>query len=369
MAKSKLTRSQAQLQYDRAKRLGWIPFFFEAAKTHTHDLFDAADLMAIGSRETNLDPKWLTKAGDGGHGHGLMQIDDRSFSEFTKSEYWRDARLGILYGAKVLRQKWDDTQSSIGKRRIIKGNAFIGKDVGQGYEAQQVAIAAYNCGRWSHYNVSKGKDVDRTTTGKDYSSDVLGRSAQFRELLTADGWFSEAHTNVDTPTPDKPAEIPPNVPLDIKTDTVVEVPTIAAEHEKPLLDRAEEKAGKWYDTWSARWAAIPASLTAFFGGVYSFLTSAPVAITVSLIVSGSVVALVYFTRRQGNADRASERAKELEVERIRLEHDAKMQREARAQELQIALINSAANKDANTVKLVNPPVTEVPNSDAEGETK
>jgi len=268
MAKSKLTRSQSQLQYDRAKRLGWIPFFFEAAKTHTHDLFDAADLMAIGSRETNLDPKWLTKAGDGGHGHGLMQIDDRSFPEFTKSEYWKDARLGILYGAKVLRQKWDDTQSSIGKRRIIKGNAFIGKDVGQGYEAQQVAIAAYNCGRWAHYNVSKGKDVDRTTTGRDYSSDVLGRSAQFRELLTADGWFiprtDEPNTSVlDDSTDNQPLKTEVSVQTTDGDTTVTTTETSA-----PVVSISAPPPYRGVGFW----ASIKKDLAAAFGGNLTFGT-------------------------------------------------------------------------------------------------
>jgi len=70
-----ITRRQLRDQYNRVVRLGWLPFFEEAAKTITKGYYDTADLLGISSRETNLDPKWLTKAGDGGNGFGLMQAD------------------------------------------------------------------------------------------------------------------------------------------------------------------------------------------------------------------------------------------------------------------------------------------------------
>src|SRR3954470_19355806 len=109
-----ITRAQLKAQFARAERLGWLPHFHEAAETITKGYFDVADLLAIASRETNLDPKWLKKPGDGGHGFGLMQIDIRSFPEFTASPDWKDARKGILYGAKVLMQKWHDYEQNIG---------------------------------------------------------------------------------------------------------------------------------------------------------------------------------------------------------------------------------------------------------------
>src|SRR5690606_37557162 len=107
-----------------------------AVETYLDGLFDVADLMAVASRESNLDPKWLTQAGDNGNGFGLMQVDKRSFQKFTESGNWKDARAGILFGAKVLREKWDDTQESIGKRRSVRSSKtgkryyFTGADVG-----------------------------------------------------------------------------------------------------------------------------------------------------------------------------------------------------------------------------------------------
>lgn len=180
------TRSQLIAQYNRAKKLLWIEHFREAANTITAGYFDTADLMAIGSRETNLDPKWLTKKGDNGHGAGLMQIDDRSFPEFTSSTKWKDARLGILKGAEVLMQKWNDLQKNAGKTLKVKTYSFKGPYV-SGVTAQQIAIAAYNSGRWAAYHYTKGRHPDYGTTGKDYSADVMARARVFRELLGKDG--------------------------------------------------------------------------------------------------------------------------------------------------------------------------------------
>jgi hypothetical protein len=179
------TRSQIKTQYERAKRLGWVPHFQDAAKAITKGFFDTADLMAIGSRETNLDPKWLTKKGDNGHGAGLMQIDDRSFPEFTNSDKWKDARLGIIRGAEVLMQKWADLQNNVGKTLKVKNYTFKGP-AASGIIAQQITIAAYNSGRWAAYHFTKHRHPDYGTTGKDYSADVMARAKVFRELLAKD---------------------------------------------------------------------------------------------------------------------------------------------------------------------------------------
>jgi len=183
------TRKELIREFNRAKANGWIAFFDEAVKAHTVGVFDTADLMAIASRETNLDPKWLTKAGDGGHGHGLMQVDVRFDPEWVRSGKWRDPRECVLKGADVLMTKYADVLTSGGKRISVKSSktgvstSFIAKKV-EGAEAQAVTIASYNAGRWAHYAVSKGRDVDTYTTGRDYSGDVTARAAVFRDLLT-----------------------------------------------------------------------------------------------------------------------------------------------------------------------------------------
>lgn len=225
-----ITRAQLHAQYKRAKQLDWIPFFIEAAEKVTKGFFDAADLMAIGSRESNLDPVWLTKPGDRGNGFGLMQADKRSFPNFTKSEAWKDPRKGIMFGAEVLMQKWHDNQEGIGRKRTVKGHSYVGKDIGQGLEAQRVTIAAYNNGRWPHYAVSHDRDPDSYTTGHDYSRDVMERAQAFREMLIQDGFMQKkekpAPVAVADGQPGEPAPvIPSELPAagsEIKTTEVVQ---------------------------------------------------------------------------------------------------------------------------------------------------
>lgn len=205
-----LTKAQVKTQYERAKRQGWLPFFIASAEKHTRNYFDAADLMGIGSRETELDPRWLTKPGDGGNGFGLMQADKRSFAEWIKTGEWKQADKSIEMGAIVLMKKWDDVQYCVGLRCTVtsskngKRYTFTGKDV-KGVVAQRVTIASYNAGRWAHYAVSNGQDVDAYTTGKDYSKDVMRRAAKFRELLKADGYLT-AETNSAAKQQEKPVE-------------------------------------------------------------------------------------------------------------------------------------------------------------------
>ena len=112
-----ITAAEARRQYDRAKRLGWLPMFAKSAASRPW--CSTADLMGIGSRETNLDPVYLTKTGDHGNGFGLMQVDKRYFPEWTRSGLWRDPEECIEKGAQVLTQK---------RAGIIKPNAKCGSD-------------------------------------------------------------------------------------------------------------------------------------------------------------------------------------------------------------------------------------------------
>lgn len=124
--------------------------------------FDLYDLAAICDREScgglTLHPKGPGGTGDGGHGRGLMQIDDRSFPEFCGSDKWKNPRENILFGALVLSLKW--------KALGVKSQA----------------IAAYNCGVGNvRRALREGQDIDRYTTFRNYSADVSKRAAKFRE--------------------------------------------------------------------------------------------------------------------------------------------------------------------------------------------
>jgi hypothetical protein len=186
-AKPKPAPSQidpVQIAFDRCDELGWIPFFRDAAETND---FAPELLMAIGYRETNLNPKYLKVPGDNGHGYGLMQIDNRSFPEWVNSGAWKKAESCIDTGAEVLASKGTEIQDSVCEKLTVKtltgaSYEFEGKPIAGG-DLVRVTVAAYNCGLWAYYHFSKGNDIDRGTTGQDYSKDVLAKAARCRPLL------------------------------------------------------------------------------------------------------------------------------------------------------------------------------------------
>lgn len=162
-------------EFAYAKAEGWLPFFADAGKAYD---FPPSLLMAIASRETNM----RNIIGDGGHGFGLMQVDIRSFPDFCHSGAWRNVRLGIQTGAQILDAKRTQVEHGVGNHLSIAGYQFVGSPVAPG-QLERIAVAAYNCGLWSYYSFSQGKDPDRFTTGHNYSADVLGRAEQFEELM------------------------------------------------------------------------------------------------------------------------------------------------------------------------------------------
>lgn len=160
---SLLSRSALAKQLDRAKTNGWMPFFTEAAQAFN---FPIALLLAIASRETNI----RNIIGDGGHGRGIMQIDDRSFPDFANSGASKDPRQNILKGGEILN----------GKRRFLSQKGISGDVLIRG------SVAAYNGGEGRVLKAIRAdRDVDSVTANGNYSSDVLGRSQILEELLAS----------------------------------------------------------------------------------------------------------------------------------------------------------------------------------------
>jgi|GEM_PF-1026914 len=154
-------RSVLLTQLDRTKSRGWLPFFNEAASQFN---WPVELLIAIASRETNIQ----NILGDGGHGRGIMQIDDRSFPEFANSGRWKDPKQNILMGAKVL----------TGKQRFLSQKG-VGANV-----LRRASVAAYNSGEGKVFRaIQQGLSVDAFTAHRNYSADVLERAAVFAELL------------------------------------------------------------------------------------------------------------------------------------------------------------------------------------------
>jgi hypothetical protein len=102
-------------------------------------------LLAVGSRETNL----RNVVGDGGHGHGVWQRDDRAWP------------IPSGYNADVERQANDAAA-------LLASNIHAFGLAG--------GVAAYNCGGGNVQRaLREGRPVDHYTTGGDYSTDVLAR--------------------------------------------------------------------------------------------------------------------------------------------------------------------------------------------------
>ncbi len=173
-----------QRAFQNATKFGWIAYFREAARANN---FTPELLLAVAYRETGLNPKYLRQAGDNGHGYGLMQADIRSFKAWIDSGKWKNAHACITKGAEVLQAKRDEIRAGQKKSLTVKDHAgkaftFTGKEINDN-DLLRVTVAAYNCGLWAYYHYSHGHDIDKGTTGANYSRDVMKNAERFRALL------------------------------------------------------------------------------------------------------------------------------------------------------------------------------------------
>lgn len=213
-----ISAAEAKRQYARAKQHGWLPAFFAACVNRPW--LTAADLLGIGSRETNLDPRYLTITGDHGNGFGLMQVDKRYFPDWVQTGKWRDARECIEKGAEVLAQKRAEIiakeghlvtwKTSKGQRMSFRGAPFSDEQL------RRISIAAYNSGIAAYHHFSTSGLPDKGTTGRDYSADVLARAAMFAALIEADKVGGSESPSIAETQP-LPA---PDVPVAASTGTV-----------------------------------------------------------------------------------------------------------------------------------------------------
>lgn len=366
-----ITKAEITKQFNRAKRLGWLPYFAEAAATITNNYFDESDLLGIASRETNLDAKWLTKKGDGGHGAGLLQVDDRSFPEFTKSDDWKDARQGIIYGAKVLKQKWTDYESNIGKRLTVKsskGNiyGYTAKSA-QGIEAQHIVLSSYNCGRWSQFAYATDHDIDVYSTGHDYGRDVMSRARIFRELLKKDSLSTDKRELASSNSSSGTAGIVVEIAEDEQSNSAQNISGIsekdgsnktepdaaqimppALPDSKPVeVEQVKPEPQDDKKEWGikASFAAAVTFITTSGAGVLAVMKEARTEIIYGFFGAATVVGIVFIITRFIYI-----------AKKEKLESIEKMAREQRAADLQLKLVESASRRDLNTVSVVPMPL-------------
>jgi hypothetical protein len=179
------------------------------------DGIDPFLIYALGDRETRwgtstaLDTPGPGGRGDSGHGHGLMQIDDRSHAPWIATSAWWDPYTNVKKGSAVLKGKLSFLAGRSTVRGLTDGRTVTvsatqasRRGVAAGsypdprplvapllYEA---AIAAYNTGEGNVLiSVAAGKPPDVTTAGSsrsggrgDYSADVARRAYELASAFT-----------------------------------------------------------------------------------------------------------------------------------------------------------------------------------------
>lgn len=106
-------------------------------------------LYAVGSRETNLSEHYEQTPGDGGHGHGTWQLDDRSHTIPKPFPIELQADMAAALLASLIAH--------------FRGNL-------------KSALSAYNAGvGGAEHGLIQHNDSDFGTTGHNYGQDTLDR--------------------------------------------------------------------------------------------------------------------------------------------------------------------------------------------------
>lgn len=105
------------------------------------------------------------------HGHGLCQIDDRSFPDFCAGPDWKDPAKNIEMGAWVL-----------GRKRAFLSSKTVGFCLTID-DLEKAAIAAYNAGEGRVLKaIEQSRAVDSVTAHGDYATSVLRYAGIYKTL-------------------------------------------------------------------------------------------------------------------------------------------------------------------------------------------
>lgn len=110
------------------------------------------------------------------HGHGLFQIDDRTFPDFCTGDDWKDPAKNAAKAAADLRDQ----------RTQVCSECSTFKVTATGAQIEQMSIAGFNCGAdRAVHALRHGEDIDKYTAGGDYSAAVLAFASVYAGLPTA----------------------------------------------------------------------------------------------------------------------------------------------------------------------------------------
>lgn len=157
--------SEADLRLQLRRTSGnWLLAKLKAGANEYH--LDFAWVLAVASRETNC----VNMSGDGGHGHGPMQLDDRS--HMIPAGWQQDPSEIIRLCCALLASYMVQVQQALPHL--------------QGDQILKVTASAYNCGVGRAVEGSRDHgDSDYHTTGQDYGMQVMARRKKFAELLNS----------------------------------------------------------------------------------------------------------------------------------------------------------------------------------------
>jgi peptidoglycan hydrolase-like protein with peptidoglycan-binding domain len=150
---------QLQSELERARREGLVDLALSAERRAE---LPRGVLLAIASRETNM----RNVVGDGGHGRGLFQIDDRSHGAWLR-RHGAGGPGGIPpvaaaadYAAQLLKDNL-----AFGRSKGLSGDALF-----------RFALSAYNAGAGGAWRgLQERGDSDARTAHGNYGRDVLER--------------------------------------------------------------------------------------------------------------------------------------------------------------------------------------------------
>jgi len=159
-----------------------IDMVTDLAHEGENDGIGPALIFAIASRESNM----RNIVGDGGHGRGWLQIDDRFHHEFLASH--RGCESGSFTPTRPSAAPRglvpSLTASTIKAIELLRANMRAARS--EGVPESQVlrfAVAAYNAGAGGATQGFRAGNIDGRTTGRDYSKDVLARKAAVGRIL------------------------------------------------------------------------------------------------------------------------------------------------------------------------------------------